>query len=209
MAIDTEERTENNNPNNSSSSSNKKIIIIVISIVAGLLVLGIIGSVVTGFIVKKGAESVISTATGSKVKIDSKKGGGKVTFKSDNGKGVEFESSESGGVKLNKKFPKDDVKIYPNATIKSSGSSTFNGGTLNNAFLSTKDSKDKVVEFYEKSFEGSDWESTLNMDNDSGATMVYHSKSRNMTASVNIRKADRKGLVNIDLSATITADQVN
>lgn len=206
MAIDTEERTNNSSKNSSTRSGNKKPIIIILIIVGVLAVLGIVSSLITGHLAKKGAESFLSGVTGDKVKIDTNKDGGKVTV-GDNDNKTEFDTSGSGSVSLNSKFPKDDVKIYPGARIKaSSGSSSESGGILTNALLETKDDKNKVLNFYEDFFnkEGG-WEQTYSSETNDGFVQSWANKSKDLSVALTIG-TDEKKLTSIVLTVTIVKE---
>ncbi len=206
MAIDTEERTNDSSKKSTTKSGNKKPIVIILIVVGALAVLGVIGSLITGHLAKKGAESFLSGVTGEKVKLDTNKDGGRVTVGDNNNK-TEFDTSESGSVSLNSKFPKDDVKIYPGARIKSSsGSSSENGGIFTNALLETKDDKNKVLSFYEDFFKKENgWEQTYSSETNNGFVQSWTNKSKDLSVALTIG-TDEKKLTSIVLTVTIVKE---
>jgi hypothetical protein len=139
------ETTEDKNKKSGEASKavnpNKKVLIIIASVIGGLIILSIIGSIIFGMLFKKAAEKTFEKATGSELDIG--KDGKTVKVKSEDGEST-FSTENK---KLSDDFPKF-IKIYPKAKLVSSSSFASNGDQFFTATFQSKDSPDKVLDFY-------------------------------------------------------------
>lgn len=164
------------------SKQNKKVLKIVLIVVAVLVVLGILSSILVGFLFKKGTEKLISSATNDTVKVNTGKDGGEVTIGDKDGDG--FKLNTGSNAKLPDGYPKSDVPVYKNAKIVSSSDMTLGETKTYSVVLSTKDSVSEVVSFYKKELSGGDWKSTYSTNSKQGSMLMYQSKSKNLTSTV-------------------------
>lgn len=130
-------------PEASSKTNNKKVLIIVGSIVGGLILLGIISAMVVGYFISKAAESVIETATGSQIDVNSD-GSGEVTIKGDDGDEMKIASE----TEIPDGFP-DAVPLYQDAKVLNAQTTTITDeGAHYSIILETADSLSQVDDFY-------------------------------------------------------------
>lgn len=159
--------TESTSPAGSKSGGNKFVIVLVIVV----LLLAVVGfaaqklmqkaSVMVGQKVgEKVAEGIIEKATGGNADVDVKNGS--LTVKTNEG-------TFSTGTSLPSDWPKD-APVYPGATITYSGSSNPQSGESGfGAMLTTKDSAQKVRDYYAKELVVQGWkvEATYNANESS------------------------------------------
>lgn len=199
MAIDTEEQTttpsKDGKVKTGTSKSNKKVITIVLVVVGILIILGILGSLLTGYVFKKGAEGFIGAATGDKVKIDD----GEVTIKGEDGADLKVNTGSS--AKLSEGFPKSDVPVYKGAKIESSSDITVEGSTAYTVVLSTKDSVSDVMEFYKSKLSSGDWKKSFSSNSSYGSTSNFTSESKKM--AVTITASDDKDEANTSITLSV------
>lgn len=169
MAIDTEERVDSPKaaaapgvpvtPGAKAPVSNKKVITIVLIVVGALVVLGIVGSILSTFMLKKGAETLLGAATGGTVKIDTKGDDAEISIKTKDG---EIKSGSS--QKLPKDFP-ESVPLYNGkATLEGvSSMKVADQGASYTLTYNVSDKPEAVRAFYEKELAQNGWTTTLAM----------------------------------------------
>lgn len=141
------ENTTPSSPQGASQGSGKKssnnTVIIIVVIVVVLVVLGIIGSLVSGWIAKKftekGVESIVSQYTNGTVDIDTKNN--TVTIESEDG------TATIGSQELPDNFP-SDIPVFPGATVLGSVTGSASDGSGIFVSLNSTDSMDDVKDFY-------------------------------------------------------------
>lgn len=185
MAIDTEERTSKPAKGSSKNqTNNKKLVRIIIAVVGVLLLLGILCAVVSGFLLKKGAEKIISDATGSDVTINTKKGQEGVNIKSKDGDNLNVNAGDD--VKLPKDYPSNDVPLYKGSKLISAVDMKVGDAKSFTLILETKDSIEKVINFYEKELSDNGWEKVSSTNTGSYSVVYFHNKTKKIGAEINI-----------------------
>lgn len=157
--------TTESTPATGSKSGGNKLVVILIIVILVLAGIGFVAqkvmqkaSVMVGQKVgEKVAEGIIEKATGGKADVDVNSGNVSVKTK---------EGSFSTSSSLPADWPKD-VPVYPGATVSYSGSNTSKSGDSGiGAVLTTKDSAQKVRDYYAKELVVQGWtvEATYNAD---------------------------------------------
>ena len=124
---------------------------------------------------KKPSEKIIEKSiekeTGGQVQVDIDNDGSRVTY-TDKESGTQVNIDTGGNLELPEEWP-SDVKVYSNAGILSSTS----GDDGVNLVLTTEDSPDEVVAWYDEEF--ADWEQVgaMNIGNSIMRTYDFGSKS--------------------------------
>jgi hypothetical protein len=130
-------------------------------------------------VAEKAVEKAVEKETGAKVNIDS--GRGSVEIKTDEG------TLKAGEQKLPADFPKD-VPVYKPSTIVTSMTSTLDGEKSVSVNLSTKDSVDKIVDFYGRELAKNGWTETTVFTGDQGgvafATLAYEKGDNVVSISI-------------------------
>lgn len=204
MAIDTEERTKkskNTNTDGKPGSSNKKAITIVLIIVGVLVLLGVVGTLATGFLVKKGTEGVISRVSGGKVDIDTSDDSANLAIKGEGGEELEMNTGKD--VKLSENYPKSEVPIYKGAEVKSSSDMSGDSMNIHSVTLETDDKVRSVIKFYEESFSGTDWQQTYSANMDGASRLMYSNEEKGISATVSASSNDDTSRTSIVLSVTV------
>lgn len=148
---------------------------IVLIVVGALVLMGIVGTILTGLLANRFVEGGLSALTGGKAKVDSKNGS--VTITDDKKK-----STLSTSQKLPDGFP-SDVPVYQPSTIRFSASLAKNSY---NVTLSTNDSPDAVKAYYTKQLKNEGWQEKANSSITFGAitTTTYTKESKEVTVVV-------------------------
>ena len=194
MAIDTEELTPTGAASN--KGSNKKIIIIVVIVVCVLFVLGIVGTLATGFFAKKAVQTAVNRASDGKVNLKAGNNGtGEVTIKGDNGETTKFQST----TKLPAEFP-TDVPRYKDAGVVSVVSSSSDGKKFYSVAFDTKDDTAKVAEYFNKALAENGWSTVGTYSANSDTTITGVNKSKMLYALTSISKDESSGKTTIHLS---------
>lgn len=165
---------------------NKKIIIIVVAVVGALTVLGIIGTLVSGLIIKNIFEKGIETVTDGKVDIDMGRDGGSIKIKGESGEEMRTDSGSS--VKLPAEFP-SYVPIYSKSKLETASTYTDEDGkkTFSVGYKSS-DSAEKIFAFFEKELTPENGfkvnSSSVNSSGFSIISATYEADGSTMTISV-------------------------
>lgn len=177
--------TEENGKEPAKKSSNP-LLFFGIGCLVLLVILGILGSVVMKFFVKKAGvgllQSAIEKKTGVKTNLQDLENG-KMSF-TDEKTGAKV---DIGSGKIPDTFPKD-FPVYPGAKVVSVLSGSEKG--KNSGFwvaFSTADSVDKVSEFYKINLTKNGWETTANYA--SGDTSTLAVTKGKMSGSVSVTRA--------------------
>lgn len=192
MAIDTEERTKKPNNNSddldSKKNNNKKVITIVLVVVGVLIVLSIVGILLTGFIFKKGAETLVNQMSDGQVELNTSRNGTEINYKDDDYGG---NARIGSGVELHSDFPKSDVPIYKGSTVVGSTAGTVDKVRTYVVTLTTKDSASKATKFYKDAFSGEGWKESFSMEDATSGNMAhYTNESKGMKVVVSVQRED-------------------
>ncbi|MDN5819342.1 MAG: hypothetical protein L0H36_02060 [bacterium] len=210
MAIDTEERTTKTTPAKTgkgaapepAAANNKKVIKIVLIVVGAVIVLAIIGSIASAFLIKKGTESFINTVTDGKAQVDSDKG--EVTIKGEDGSQMTTRTTDA---EIPEGYPESDVPVYKNADIKTATDMNIDDSSSYTMSLTTRDSAAQVMKFYKAELSGGGWKRTYST-NSSGTSMAsYSNKSKNMTAIIGSTNDKDGGDTTISLTVRTSEEQ--
>ncbi len=170
-------KSETKNPN-------KKVLIVVASVIGGLVVLSIIGSIVFGMLFKKAGTKIAETAfeksTGTKIDVDDK--GGKVTVKGEDGKS----SFSANDKELPENFP-NFIKLYPKAKLVTSTSYASDDGEFFSASFQTKDSPKKVFDFFKDELSEKNGYKVISTSQSGDMSMIQtknESKGRTVSATI-------------------------
>lgn len=124
----------------SANSNNKKVLIIVGAIVGALLILGIVGSLLAGYLFSKAGEEILEGVTDSQLEVN----GNEVTIEGQDGQELNINSAE-----LPQDFP-EVVPLYDDARLVSASSFGGEGQQTFSVTYSTPDSTSEVFEFYQQ-----------------------------------------------------------
>ena len=167
-------QNETNKQSEAPSEGQKKTVKIVLIVVGVLILLGIIGTLLLGYIGARIGTSILDQATNGDVTV-SEDG---VTIEGEDG---DFATSQE----LPRDFP-EAVPVYEPSEIGGSSRASQQGEVYWTVSLSTEDSADEVYDFYVNALGGGDWEteSTFEVDNMSNISATNETEGLNATASV-------------------------
>lgn len=163
---------------------------VAIGCVAVLIVLGIVSTLVVGYVVKKAGKTILEKAIESKTGVKTNLedvAKGKMTFTDEKtGQKVEV-----GTGKIPDTFPKD-FPVYPGSKVTSSLSGT--GTEEKNGFwltLTTQDAFDKVAAYYKTNLKSNGWKTSSTLETATNLTLAVGKGTLEGTLTVG-READAK-----------------
>ncbi|MCA1807425.1 MAG: hypothetical protein LC687_06230 [Actinobacteria bacterium] len=184
--------TDNNKPQNNNqtgqspqpepaSDSQKKTVKIILIVVGVLVILGIIGVALLGYVGSKIGSSVLEDVTNSE-NIEISDDG--VTIESEDGS---FSSTQN--QELPDNFPAQ-VPLFDDSDIISSSRFSQDRGTVWSVSFETSRSADEVYEYYETQFEGEDWDVQSSFESGSSRSVSAVSNNDDMRVGVTINQDD-------------------
>lgn len=186
---DNEQNKEVPQPENASDNQ-KKTIKIVLIVVGVLLVLGVIGVLVLGYIGTRIGSSILDQATDGSVSV------------SENGFTIEDEDegfSFSTESELARDFP-DEVPLYPNAELGGSSRTQQGEEMMWSANLLTDDSSRDVLEFYEDALQRDGWETQSSFESGEMSNISAENAGQNLAVIVGIIDNQQNGETTINVS---------
>lgn len=159
------------------SSNQNKTVKIVLIVVGVLVLLGIIGALLFGWIATRVGTSIFEQATNGSVEIDDDG----IRFGNEDG---EFEVS-GGDRELSQDFP-TEVPIYEPAELTSSSRMRQGGETVWSATYKTTDSQRDVNDFYETVLEQNGWETEASFQSDNLNNISASNESAQLQLQVSI-----------------------
>jgi|GEM_PF-2158446 hypothetical protein len=179
--------TQNNNQAGQSpqpepaSDSQKKTVKIILIVVGVLVILGIIGVALLGYVGTRVGNSIIEDVTDSE-NVEINDDG--VTIESEDGS---FSSTQN--QELPDNFPAQ-VPLFDDGDIVTSSRFTQDGGTIWSVSFETSRSADEVYDYYESRFDSDDWEVQSSFESGTSRSVSALHNTDEMRVGVTINQND-------------------
>lgn len=183
-------------------NSNKKVLIIIGCVFGGLLILGIIGTIVAGYLASKVAETAFESATGTNIELE-RDGTGEVTFKGDNGEEMKVTTA----TELPDGFP-EAVPIYEGAKIVSAQTLTLQeDATTYTVIAETGDSMKSVDDFYSaKLGKDAGWKNMSKSTSSEVIRLMSTNKAKDLYLMLSVSKDSDTGKTTINITTRNKAE---